>query len=134
MYDSQPPAPFPPTGLCVRAEFVKARDGDTIEVRMQGSAYTFALRLIDCWCPETDSRDPAQKAIGLKGKEFTTEQCRKGWLTVFVPLKATDYPLKSLTFDRVPAWIYVGDERTTLNEQLVKAGLASTQKNKPLGE
>lgn len=130
-----PPASPPPVGLCLRMVPVKVRDGDTIEARVHGSAFVFALRLIDTWCPETDSKDAGQKAIGLKAKEFTTDRCKSNnLLTVFIPLKATDYPLKALTFDRIPAWVYVADEQVTLNEQIVAAGLASSTKAGKLGE
>jgi endonuclease YncB( thermonuclease family) len=130
-----PPASQPPLGLTAKVLLVRTRDADTIEVRLQGSAYIFAIRLIDTWCPETDSKNPGLKAIALQGKKFTDARCKSNnYLTVFIPLKATDYPLKALTFDRIPAWVFIGEEETTLNEQLVTEGLASSQKGGKLGE
>lgn len=130
-----PPAAPPPLGLTVRALYVKARDADTIEVRLQGSAFIFAIRLIDTWSPETDGKDAGLKAIARKGKEFTDQRCKSNnLLTVFIPLRSSEYPLKSLTFDRIPAWVYIADEEVTLNEQLVAEGLASSTKSGKLGE
>ncbi len=132
---AEPPAQRPAIGLTVACDYVKARDGDTIEVRIRGSAFVFAVRLIDTWCPETDSADAGEKAVALMGKKFTDNRCKSNnFLTVFVPLKATDYPLKSLTFDRIPAYVYIGEEDVTLNEQLVAEGLASSTKKGKRGE
>lgn len=132
---ASPPA-RPPIGLTLRMEFVRARDGDTLEARVHGSAFVFAIRLIDVWAPELDSSDARLKRVAAAGRDFVTQRCKGGDsnLTVFVPFKGTEQPLKALTFDRVPAWVYVGDERVTLNEQLVKAGYASAAKGGRLGE
>ncbi len=131
---ASPPA-RPPIGLTLRMEFVRARDGDTIEARVHGSAFVFAIRLIDVWAPELDSKDAHLKSVAANGRDFITDRCKGGdHLTVFVPFKSTEQPLKALTFDRVPAWVYIGDDSVTLNEQIVSEGFASSTKGGNLGE
>lgn len=130
-----PPAARPAVGLTVDAQFVRARDGDTIEVQAKGSAFKFAIRLINVWAPELDSKDAHLKSVAADGRDFITARCKGGdHLTVFVPFKNTEYPLKALTFDRVPAWVYVGEDNVTLNEQIVNEGFASRTKGGNLGE
>lgn len=131
---ASPPA-RPPVGLTLRMEFVRARDADTIEARVHGSAYIFALRLIDVWAPELTDADARRKLVSESGRDFVTRRCQSAApLTVFVPLSGSDYPLRALTFDRVLAWVWVGDEKETLNRQVVRAGFASSTRDGGLGE
>jgi endonuclease YncB( thermonuclease family) len=128
-----PPVP-PSPGLCVWMEYVKTRDGDTIEARLPGSAFVFALRLFEVWSPETDSRDSEQKRIALAGKAFVQKKCEGKMLLVYVPFTQSVYPLKALTFDRVPSFVWVEGDKTSLNVQVVAGGFASTDKGGALGK
>lgn len=127
------PTPCPALGLTLNAELVRVRDADTIEWRVPGSAFVWASRLIDVWAPETDSRDPALKEIAVKGKAFAKAQCEQAvGLRVYIPLPKGPQPLKGLTFDRIPSWVYL-DDTTTLNELVVRNGFASRKKGGELG-
>lgn len=128
------PLDCPACGLTLPAEFVRARDADTIEWRVPGSAFVFASRLIDVWAPETDGRDVALKAIAAKGKEFVHATCRQaGDMRVYMPLPSGAQPLKALTFDRVPSFVYIKDG-ILLNSLIVASGFASSVKGGKLGE
>lgn len=119
----------PPLGLALPAEFVRTRDADTLEWRVPGSAFVFASRLIDVWAPETDSTDPADKERAIAGKLFVTQQCQAAkFLTIQIPLPDSRQPLKFLTFDRLPSWVWL-DTKVLLNRLIVKAGYAASYKH-----
>ena len=64
--DSIPTFPRrPPYGLCLPCRLVRVRDGDTVEVSLPGSDRVYALRLIDCWAPETRGKE---RMLGLRSK------------------------------------------------------------------
>ena len=128
------PTMLPPPGLYLDAQFVRARDADTIEWKVPGSAFVFASRLIDVWAPETDGGDQFTRALAARGKAFATEQCLHAKrFAVYIPLPKGSQPLKSLTFDRIPSYIYL-DEKTLLNTILVSQGFASSKKGGQIGE
>lgn len=132
-YALEPPRECPPLGLCLPAQFVRARDADTIEWRVPGSAFVFASRLIDCWAPEKDGGNQFTRAIARQGTEFTTAACAGRELRVYIPLPKGPQPLKSLTFDRIPSYVFVDDD-TTLNVLLIENKFASTTKGGELGK
>lgn len=133
------PTHCPPFGLCVPVEWVETRDGDTHVVRLRKSNYEWAIRLADCWCPETRGGTALQKKIGEKAKIYA-EQLLVGadddirlYVAPPVNFEVDGFnPLKMFTFDRVPGYLYVGPSQT-LNRMLVNAGLASTTKGGELG-
>lgn len=111
-------------------EFEHCRDGDTIVVSIPGSAFYWAVRLKDTWCPERGT------TIGDKAKSFAAKHMAEipGRLSrLHIPLPAGQNLLGSLSFDRVIGYLFL-DEKTTLNELLVHAELASTAKGGKLGE
>lgn len=133
------PTHCPPRGLCLSVAFVRARDGDTIEVSLPGGALVFAVRLVDCWAPELRRGTDAERRKGYEALEYARQVCEAadpGDLRLHIPLPEGDVrgvnPLKWITFDRIPGYLYVGGSRT-LNEMLVAAGLASTSKGGELG-
>lgn len=129
----QPVKPEP--GLCVDAICDRERDADTIEAHVPGSAYVFALRLIDTWSPETDDKDVNDRRIAREGKAFVHAKCVGQSIRVYIPFTGgSREPLKALTFDRVPAWVWVEGDRDSLNKIVVERGFASTTKAGKLGE
>lgn len=120
----------PPFGISMPVTFSRVRDGDTIEVKMPGSGFIFAVRLLDCWCPEKRTK------IGAKGThkvESIMNTVDPSKLSIFIPFNGTLHPFEHLTFDRVLAHIFIDDEKT-LGETLIESGLASSTKGGKLGE
>ena len=115
----------PPTGISVPVELVRCRDGDTIEVRLSGSIFIWAVRLIDCWCEESGTAR-GDEATRIIEKELKNAESLK----LYVPFRETANFLKNFSFDRVLGHIYVS-ERKTISEIMVSYGLAS--KTKPVG-
>jgi len=111
----------PPTGLCVHVRYRRCRDGDTVEVSTRHSDRLWAIRLIDCWCPEL------REEGGHEAKEFA-ESVLSGADDVYAYIPEPDNAvslLKNLTFDRIPGYLFVGAGRS-LNEMLVDAGHATS--------
>lgn len=127
-------------GITVPVELVDVRDGDTVEVKLRGSHYVWAIRLRDCWAPELHKGPIEHRALARKAKEIAREiltGADPGDLRLFIPWPAaSEGPINLLglaTFDRVVGFIYVGPSQT-LNRMLVNMGLASTTKEGPLGQ
>lgn len=138
--NAPPPTKCPPLGFTFPVELVDVRDGDTVEVRLRGSHYVWAIRLADCWAPELHrgpegTRDVARKAAQMAREILSLAD--EGDLRLFIPWPETgDKPINPLslaTFDRVVGFIYVGPSQT-LNRMLVNMGLASTTKDGQLGQ
>lgn len=132
------PTQRPPTGICVPVEYERARDGDTIEVRLCGGALTWAVRLIDCWCPELHRGSDDSRRVARAGRDYVNETLRSadsGDLHWFVPLPKGSVSganiLKLTSFDRLPGYLFIGSK--TLNQILVERGFASTAKHGELG-
>ena len=64
--------PPPPIGLCIPVQVASEtyqqgiHDGDTVKLHPSWSKLVFALRILDCWCPEVQIRG--------KAKEFSQEK------------------------------------------------------------
>lgn len=120
---------------------LEIRDGDTVVVQVHGTAFAWAIRLADCWCKELNRGTEQEKKIGRAAKEFvrqTLSGADEGDLRLWIPLpepKKHDQPINLLdyvTFDRIPAYLFVGPTKT-INRMLVEARLASTTKDGELG-
>lgn len=114
----------PPHGLCLSCQFVRAVDGDTVEISFPGSVRVWKIRLVDAWCPETNRGPEESRAKGRAARQFTRECCERNaeHLSVFIPAPTDPINLLSaLTFDRIPGYIYLTNEHT-LNEAIVKHG------------
>lgn len=133
---AEAPKDCPPAGLCLPMDYVRTRDADTIEARLRGSAFIFAIRLEETWGPELLDADPQRREVARKGKEWVKQFCEANpHLIVFVTFQGLQQPLKRLSFDRVPAWVFVmPDASDTLNEMVVRNGFASSTRNGRLGE
>lgn len=133
----------PPYGLCLPCRFLRARDGDTVEVQISG-AFVWAIRLIECWCAETNRGTPAERARGQAAKKKAVELLVEAeLLSVWIPppdqvlalcgvlgITRGAGPINLLamaTFDRLPGHIFLSD-KLTLSEALVNAGHATTEK------
>lgn len=107
----------PAYGLTLPATYKRCRDGDTVEVTITGGMI-WAIRLIGVDCPEMDT-DAGKRA--KKYAEHIMDESN-GVLSVHVPMpKDVEHPLRSLTFDRVPGYLFIGPDHT-LNEMLICCG------------
>jgi endonuclease YncB( thermonuclease family) len=135
----------PPDGLTIGVNFLRAIDGDTIDVTGLVTSLLWRVRLKDCWCYETKDSDESLRTIALEAKRETEALCKLAGdgLRVHIPFDG-DYlrhvrsagksinPLHFTTFDRVPAIVWI-DDKTTLNQKLIEMGLASSTKEGSLG-
>ena len=137
------PMQCPTYGVTLPCQLVEIRDGDTIVVAIRGMSLVWAIRLIDCWCPETNRGEEKLRKLGRAGSEYARQVLHDGPnagdLRVHIPLPEIAAGtegvnlLSFLTFDRIPGYLYVGPHQT-LNRLLVLAGLASSTKGGPLGK
>ena len=125
----------PPFGLCLPVEFHAARDVDTIEVRVSGSSFVWAIRLVDTWGPELHRGDAASQRVAAEGKAWVEKYLASIFgLRLWVQLPHTENLLKCLSFDRVPGFLFVGGGEETVNRMIVRRGYASSTKGGELGE
>jgi endonuclease YncB( thermonuclease family) len=113
----------PPLGLCLLVERPKVHDGDTIAVVLVGGSHVWRVRLLDCWCPESNAPG------GREAKQYAEkllDQCRR--LALFIPAPEGENLLKELfSFDRVLGHLFIS-ETQTLSEMMVAAGHATKEK------
>lgn len=103
----------------------RVRDGDTVEIGLDDDdPAIWAIRLIDCWAAERHT------SAGKAAKHYLEAWCEKNgydhWL-VIPPPKDHEQLLKNVSFDRIPAHIYVSAE-LTLSALMVAAGHATETK------
>ena len=118
-------------GLCVPCEWVRNRDGDTVEVRLR-TGQVVAVRLQDCWVAELNTKE------GEKAKAFLDDLLSQ-WdsaIRLGVPLPhdtdndgvvdVTELLKQVVSFDRVVGRLWLGSE--DLSEYLVRHGYATRTK------
>ena len=116
----------PPWGLATPATIVRVIDGDTIEVEIRRR---LTVRLLDCWAPETRTKDSAEKARGLKAKRsLAATIARTGpEVTLLVPSDGDGDLSDLFTFGRILGRVWLADGRE-LSELMVSRGLATRRK------
>lgn len=122
----------PEPGFVVPCLFKRARDADTLEFTPLGTAIIVAIRLIDVWAPELHRGD--QRELAVAGQKWVTNYMNAADpadLLVRIPFPTGDNPLKFLTFDRIPGYVWNGD--VLVNELIVVNGFASRQKDGMIG-
>lgn len=123
----------PPFGICVPVEPLRVRDADTIEVRLRGGSLVWAVRLLGVWAPELHRG--AEQGLAAHAKAWVERFVAANHdLRLYIELPHERNLLHALSFDRVVGTIFVGPGRETLNELVVRHGLASSTKNGRLGE
>lgn len=111
----------PPYGLHIPVELDHVRDGDTLVVRRLGSNWEWAVRLLDCWAPERNTKK------GKAATEYLKRIIENEELSLFIPFSGVDRSLMELcSFDRVLGYVYTG--KGDLSDQMVKAGHATATK------
>lgn len=107
----------PPHGWSTSCKVINIVDGDTVDVEVRR---VIRVRLLDCWAPESRTKDAAEKQRGLAAKEQLRAMADGRDATLFV---AGGETVKDrLTLDRVLGRLWVGGEE--LSELQVKGGFA----------
>lgn len=112
----------PNPGITLDARCIRVIDGDTIVVE---STVMYQVRLIDCWTPESRTKNLAEKRRGLASKARMIDLADGKPLRITIPL--TGDLTDSTTLGRLlgRAWLEDGRE---LSEIMVAEGLATKSK------
>jgi endonuclease YncB( thermonuclease family) len=121
----------PAAGLTIDGTVVRAIDGDTIVVT---SSVEYHVRLLDCWAPESRSRDLQEKSRGLKAKARMTELTQGKSVRVFLPASGSLTEMFTLGRLLGRAWILDPSGQpceVDLSTTMVAEQLATRQKETP---
>jgi endonuclease YncB( thermonuclease family) len=121
----------PPRGLTVDAAVVRVIDGDTIVVR---TSIEYQVRLLDCWTPESRTKDLQEKQRGLKAKARMLELAAAGTpVRVHVPNGSSDLT-EAITMGRLLGRVWPVQNGLPAAEDLsvttIREGFATAQKVK----
>lgn len=119
----------PPKGMTIDGVVVRVIDGDTIVIE---SRVEYHVRLLDCWAPESRTRDVDEKQRGLASKARMQQLAGDKPVRVFLP--AADDLTDMMTMGRMlgRVWVLDGDVPTTrdLSTIMVSERLATREKVK----
>lgn len=124
----------PPKGITTDCKVVRVIDGDTVDVAI---TRTIRVRLLDCWAPETRTRDPVEKVKGYESKKYLHNLLRHVFyndlasrkqkkVTLFIPADEEGELKDNFTFSRVLGRLFVGGE--DVSELMIEAGKATRTK------
>lgn len=120
-----PPAP----GIVIDGRATRVIDGDTIEVEF---VVRHRVRILDCWAPETRTRNKQEKERGIAARQRTADLLKKvtGRVRVFIPGHADLREMSTLSRVLGRVWrLFEGKpERTELAEILISEGHATKVK------
>lgn len=103
---AEQPVQRPPLGICLPCEVMDVVDGDTLTAKV---TLTMRVRLLDCWAPETRTRDAAEKALGIESKEALREMAKGHRGRLVIPLDAVDRLDDTISLGRVLAYVWLDD-------------------------
>ncbi len=101
----------------------KVVDGDTIDVDIYlGFNISFfqRVRLAGIDTPESRTTDKNEKVLGLEVKKRLDEILKAATKVVI----RTEKPDSTEKYGRILGWIFVDDQKTSINEDLIKDGFA----------
>lgn len=122
----------PSVGLCLLCKLVRGkdglppRDGDTLVVKGPVTGLEWAIRIQDCWCPENNTPE-GKAATAYRNELLDMEQA------VYVhisQMKFVNNLLKNITFDRIPADVYLKDGRNFATLMIQSGHALKTDPNK----
>lgn len=109
----------------IPARVVDVIDGDTIEIEISRRA---RIRLLDCWAPETRSRDADEKAAGLVAKDYLESVADGEHVVVTIPIEADKRFGQAMSFDRILGRVELVNRGRDLSEIMVESGHATKTK------
>lgn len=118
----------PQRGLTTEAVITRVIDGDTVEI--QPLLPVMRIRLLDCWAPETRTKDAAEKAAGIDSKNHLRRLLMDGQ-RVLVEIPGKQDLDDTLTMGRVLGRVWIHDNAGVLqnvSELQVEAGHATATK------
>jgi micrococcal nuclease len=98
-------------------------DGDTIDVLIDlGFDILFAsrVRLAGIDTPESRTKDLAEKKLGLESKEYLKSKLKDA-KSVKIKTEKMD---SSEKYGRILGWLFIDDQSTSINEQMILEGYA----------
>lgn len=101
----------------------KVVDGDTIDVDIDlgfNISYYQRVRLAGIDTPESRTTDKNEKALGLEVKKRLDEILKVATKIVI----RTEKPDSTEKCGRILGWIFIDDQKTSVNEDLIKDGFA----------
>ena len=120
----------PPKGITTDVKVVRVVDGDTVDVSI---TRTVRVRLLDCWAPETRTKDPEEKVKGYESKKYLNNLLKQVFyndiaarkrkkITLFIPADEQGELKENFSFSRVLGRLFVDGE--DVSERMVEAGKA----------
>ena len=103
----------------------KVIDGDTIEIRFER---TMRIRLLDCWSPETRTKDLVEKAKGIKAKKHLQKLIDGQEVEITIPIDSDGKFGDSMSFGRVLAYVQRLTDGADLSELQVETGHATKER------
>jgi micrococcal nuclease len=101
----------------------KVVDGDTIDVDIDlgfNISYYQRVRLAGIDTPESRTTDKSEKILGLESKKRLDEVLKSATKIVI----RTEKPDSTEKYGRILGWVFVDDQKTSVNEDLIKDGFA----------
>ena len=116
----------PPIGITTVGTVTNVVDGDTVDVEIKR---TIRVRLKDCWCPETRTRDLKEKEKGLAAKKHLSNLLEDSKeVVLFIPADSEGDIKDVFTLNRVLGYIFIDSE--DVSSRMVTDGHATAQKEK----
>ena len=115
----------------------KVVDGDTIDVTIDlgfDILYRSRVRMAGIDSPESRTRDLEEKAMGLEAKDYLKNRLKFAKKIVI----RTEKLDSSEKYGRILGWLFLDDETTSVNNQMIMKGYAwqydGSTKDKDLGK
>lgn len=114
----------PANGYATDCKITRVIDGDTVVVEIKQS---FHVRLLQCWAPESRTKDLEEKAKGLAAKENLQSLVdQEDQATLFVPLSGD--LTEAMTLGRVLGYLWRKGDDVSLSQMQVNGGFATPVK------
>lgn len=99
-------------------------DGDTIEVEVTRK---IRVRLLDCWAPETRTKDLKEKAKGLKSKQDLADWIEGKPVLVQIPTDSGGELNSIMTMGRVLGRVWTADGMDVAESQVAMGHATKTK-------